>query len=454
MKRLQLLTVFLMLSALSFGQNQSITGVQPFISNPIGPQFLGQEIFRFQPGLVTQLGQGSGSFGFNEKWFSIGELNTGSQMVYGLRFQLPNRALTFGYQDTGDSNPRIQWIGEGGNLGNLEFRVANDFGSTNSLLVAKMRSDGATVFSQSDPGFLNSGEVLIETEKQFGAFSSTVGSTSGSISAGFFGIGNSPDSFNIGFYSRLTGAGINNVGIYVDTSNGANGIGGIFDGDIIVNGNFFNPSDIKLKDNIEPIKEILSELNKLTPMSYSYIETNKMSLAKGNQFGFIAQELENVFPDLISEIKKPVIDDNNNVTEYFEYKTINYLGLIAILTASVQELSLEIEKLKETNQSYVVYSDRLEVEEMERLKKLAYKLEQNYPNPFQGRTTIEYSIPDDEKNASIMVFNMTGKLLKEFNLREKVGKIEITSDEFQAGIYLYSLVSDNNEIITKKMIVK
>ncbi|NGZ88641.1 T9SS type A sorting domain-containing protein [Psychroflexus sp. C1] len=67
---------------------------------------------------------------------------------------------------------------------------------------------------------------------------------------------------------------------------------------------------------------------------------------------------------------------------------------------------------------------------------------------------MEYSIPDDERNASIMVFNMTGKLLKEFKLREKTGKIEITSDEFQPGIYLYSLISDNNEIITKKMIVK
>ena len=132
MKRLQLLTVFLMLSALGFSQNQSDGTVFTNIFAPIPQQFGGQEIFRFQPGLVTQLGQGSGSFGFNEKWFSIGELNTGSQMVYGLRFQLPNRALTFGYQDTGDSNPRIQWIGEGQGLGNLEFRVADSFGSTNS----------------------------------------------------------------------------------------------------------------------------------------------------------------------------------------------------------------------------------------------------------------------------------------------------------------------------------
>jgi len=49
---------------------------------------------------------------------------------------------------------------------------------------------------------------------------------------------------------------------------------------------------------------------------------------------------------------------------------------------------------------------------------------------------------------------MTGKLLKEFKLREKSGQIEINSKDFEPGIYLYSLVSNNNEIITKKMIVK
>jgi hypothetical protein len=59
MKRLQLLTFILMLSALSFGQNQSAGQVINPIFNPITQQFGGQEIFRFQPGLVTQLQSGS-----------------------------------------------------------------------------------------------------------------------------------------------------------------------------------------------------------------------------------------------------------------------------------------------------------------------------------------------------------------------------------------------------------
>lgn len=77
MVRLQLITVCLMLCALSYGQNQSSGQVINPINNPIPQQFGGQEIFRFQPGLVTQLQQGP-DFGFNEsQWFSIGNLNTG-----------------------------------------------------------------------------------------------------------------------------------------------------------------------------------------------------------------------------------------------------------------------------------------------------------------------------------------------------------------------------------------
>jgi len=202
------------------------------------------------------------------------------------------------------------------------------------------------------------------------------------------------------------------------------------------------------------MESALENIMLLKPKTYEYITSDKINLSRGKQFGFIAQELEQVFPELIKDIEKPVFDENNKVIEYFEYKSVNYLGLIAILTASIQELSQEVERLKETNNAYVVYSDQLDAEELKKLEALAYKLEQNYPNPFQGKSVIEYSLPDFEKDASILVFDMTGKLLKEFKLREKSGQIEINSKDFEPGIYLYSLVSNNNEIITKKMIVK
>jgi hypothetical protein len=137
-----------------------------------------------------------------------------------------------------------------------------------------------------------------------------------------------------------------------------------------------------------------------------------------------------------------------------EYKSVNYIPLIAVLTASIQELSQEVEQLKATNNTYMVYSDRLTSEEKKRLESMAYKLEQNYPNPFNGKSIIEYSLPEDEQNASIMIFDLTGGLLKTINLQDKSGQIVISSDEFKPGMYLYSLVVRNDEIMTKKMIVQ
>ena len=88
------------------------------------------------------------------------------------------------------------------------------------------------------------------------------------------------------------------------------------------------------------------------------------------------------------------------------------------------------------------------------LESSAYSLEQNYPNPFDGQSVIAYKLPETEENASIMVFDMTGNLKKEYRLTEKEGKIIINASDFKNGIYLYSLISSNKEIITKRMIIK
>lgn len=168
----------------------------------------------------------------------------------------------------------------------------------------------------------------------------------------------------------------------------------------------------------------------------------------------MAQELEEVFPELIKNIKKPVFDENNNIVEYLEYKSVNYLGLIAILTASIQELTAEVNKLKENKETYVVYEAAFTQEELAKIAQNGYRLEQNYPNPFQGRSSIAYALPEAENNASIMIFDMTGKTIKEYPLKEKQGQIQIDSQDFRPGIYLYSLIGNNKEIITKRMIVK
>ena len=49
---------------------------------------------------------------------------------------------------------------------------------------------------------------------------------------------------------------------------------------------------------------------------------------------------------------------------------------------------------------------------------------------------------------------MQGKLIKTYPLTAKgEGNIEITANELQPGMYMYSLITGGNEIDTKKMIL-
>lgn len=455
MKRLQLFSIFIMLSALVYGQNQSDGQVNQLITTPITQQFSGQEIFRFQPGVITQLNSGNG-FGFsNARWFSLGELNTGSQTVFGLRFQLPNRAVTFGYQDINDNNPRIQWIGTGQNAGNLEFRVANSFTSTGSNLVASFNNDLSATFGNLGSLTNTSARLKVDTKEKIGLYAA-VRNPEQSFMNSIFAVAADAQETNVGVAAKNTSSAPTEYAIYGIASSSAqqNNFAGFFDGDVGITGNIVNASDEKLKENVEVLDSALEKVLKLQPKTYDYINSKQIRLAKGKQYGFIAQELEKVFPALVTPIKKPVFNEQNELIDFVEYKSVNYLALISILTAAIQDLSQEVDRLKETNNSYVVFSDRFESSEIKKIERLAYKLEQNYPNPFEGSSIIEYAIPENENKASILVFNMSGKLLKEYQLRKNKGQLKISSADFEPGIYLYSLVSGSSEIITKKMIIK
>jgi hypothetical protein len=58
-------------------------------------------------------------------------------------------------------------------------------------------------------------------------------------------------------------------------------------------------------------------------------------LTKHKDYGFIAQELENFFPELVH---------TNNYEPY--YKSINYNGIIPILTKEIQYLKQQIKEMQ------------------------------------------------------------------------------------------------------------
>ena len=80
-------------------------------------------------------------------------------------------------------------------------------------------------------------------------------------------------------------------------------------------------------------------------------------------------------------------------------------------------------------------------------------MEQNKPNPFTNQTIINYTLPKNTR-ATISVVDLSGKFIRDYDLSSEKGQLTISSSEIGKGIFVYALVSDNEVIISKKMIVK
>lgn len=161
--------------------------------------------------------------------------------------------------------------------------------------------------------------------------------------------------------SSVTSTGTN-YGIYSEASNGAVNYAGFFNGNVTITGTLIQPSDLKLKRDINPIPLALDKINSLKPVSFYYNSTKSASLqlTENLQYGFVAQDMEQIFPNLVSN---QVIDirstgkgrrveggqKEKTVIDKQEFKGINYNGLIAVLTQGIKEQQELIKQIQEKN---------------------------------------------------------------------------------------------------------
>ena len=82
-----------------------------------------------------------------------------------------------------------------------------------------------------------------------------------------------------------------------------------------------------------------------------------------------------------------------------------------------------------------------------------YTLSQNVPNPFTSNTIINYQLPANSVNAILAVFDLTGKMLLQYNLAKAANQISINGSSLAAGIYIYSLIVNGNEVVSKRMVL-
>lgn len=88
---------------------------------------------------------------------------------------------------------------------------------------------------------------------------------------------------------------------------------------------FNSTSDLDLKTNVNTVENALKTVNSLRGVSFDWKSNGKKS------YGVIAQELEEILPDLVTTQQN---------------KSVNYNGLVGVLIQAVKELSAEVEELK------------------------------------------------------------------------------------------------------------
>jgi hypothetical protein len=292
--------------------------------------------------------------------------------------------------------------------------------------VAHSSIDGRGVFSSCNGGEISTGVLGSASAMESAIGVRGVAAINGNFSAGIYGTAGAP---------------------------GSNNFAGYFDGDIMVSGTY-NPSDSKLKKDITNESNVLETISLLRPVTYTYKKTEGIALSELNQHGFISQEMEEVFPELTKDIMQPVFDEDGNVVSELSFKGINYVGLISVLTAGIQELNTELIDIREELAEYKA-NDKIRQSLVQDDREVSdYSMEQNIPNPFNDRSIIRYQLAPAVNQASITIFDLNGGFVKDYPIDENKGEITILASEIGKGMFIYSLTRNGQEIMSKRMIVR
>jgi len=110
-------------------------------------------------------------------------------------------------------------------------------------------------------------------------------------------------------------------------------------GDVTITGSIVGPSDRRLKKEIKDLTGSLEVIKALSPKTYHYRSDTDFKLPPELQYGFIAQEVEQVLPRLVVH---DALTDNAGK----EYQGLIYQQLIPLLVQAIQEMDEENQQIR------------------------------------------------------------------------------------------------------------
>lgn len=219
--------------------------------------------------------------------------------------------------------------------GNLEVR--GDASATGNAVLYSVNESGSSStryavygFSNPAPGY-GIGGYFVGGERGVMGYCGP-GGDAGSRTGGFFQAAGTGNATKYAIYAYVTGSGTKWSGYFTGAS-------------IYVNGTTY-PSDKKLKTGNQAIEGALEKVAQLRPQTYYYDTTSykQMGFSPRRQYGLVAQDVEAAIPEIVTTVPMP--DASGNPGTASTFKGIDYVSLIPILVAAIQEQQKEIEELR------------------------------------------------------------------------------------------------------------
>jgi hypothetical protein len=272
----------------------------------------------------------------------IGTTNPGEKLEVAGNVLLPNTASKYAFASGG-----YGWLGYPNETNGMSIAMSSAT-RVGGLYQMSLNSQAGFKFGNSTESsiFFNiasSGEATFSSSVTVGSFLKLGGagtfSPPSGLSYGLFPYSN----YGLGMYSEAGGMGFWGGSTPVENmrinNNGTVKISTLGTGTVYSNSGVLtniNPSDERLKDEITDISYGLNEILQLRPVTYNW---KNDTIKQGKQFGFIAQEVQKLMPELVKEFKTK--DGKKDVTRL----GLDKEAIFTILVNAIQELNKKIQTL-------------------------------------------------------------------------------------------------------------
>lgn len=205
--------------------------------------------------------------------------------------------------------------------------------------------------------------------------------------------------------------------------------------------NVYNYSDARAKENVKTLTTGLDAILNLRPVTYQWKKSDATPLVanisiasetdstmeafgpseENTQYGFLAQEVENVIPEAVK-------------TDEDGHKMINYTAIIPMLVQAIQELQSTVELQEQKIQQLSTHS---------LLKGNAvtnkYKILGCTPNPTNGNVTISTQLDTEAKTAVLVIRSLTGTEEMRVNVSNDSPSVNVNASTLSTGMHIVTL---------------